>query len=58
MRAKTIKNTVYVETNVVNMYAKFQLHPEENITETSLYKSNPRFAPSNIIKMGETWGWY
>ena len=23
----TIKNTTYVETNVVNMYAKFQLHP-------------------------------
>ena len=21
------KNTIYVETNVINMYAKFQLHP-------------------------------
>ena len=26
-RAMTIKNTVYVEANVMNMYAKFQLHP-------------------------------
>ena len=26
--ATTIKkNTIYVETNVMNMYAKFQLHP-------------------------------
>ena len=25
--ATTIKNTVYVETNVMNMYAKNQLHP-------------------------------
>ena len=25
--ATTIKNIVYVETNVMNMYAKFQLHP-------------------------------
>ena len=27
------------------------------ITETSPYKSNPRFAP-NIVNMGEIWGWY
>ena len=25
--ATTIKNTIYVEANVLNMYAKFQLHP-------------------------------
>ena len=25
--ATTIKSTAYVETNVMNMYAKFQLHP-------------------------------
>ena len=25
--ATTIKNTIYVEANVMNMYAKFQLHP-------------------------------
>ena len=25
--ATTIKNTIYVETNLMNMYAKFQLHP-------------------------------
>ena len=25
--ATTIKNIIYVETNVMNMYAKFQLHP-------------------------------
>ena len=25
--ATTIKNTIYVEANVINMYAKFQLHP-------------------------------
>ena len=25
--ATTINNTIYVETNVMNMYAKFQLHP-------------------------------
>ena len=25
--AITIKNTIYVEANVMNMYAKFQLHP-------------------------------
>ena len=23
----TIKNKIYVEANVMNMYAKFQLHP-------------------------------
>ena len=23
----TVKNTTYVEANVMNMYAKFQLHP-------------------------------
>ena len=26
-RATTIKNILYVEANVVNMYAKFQFHP-------------------------------
>ena len=26
-QARTIKNIIYVETNVMNMYAKFQLHP-------------------------------
>ena len=26
-RAMTIKNTIDVEANVMNMYAKFQLHP-------------------------------
>ena len=25
--AATIKNTIYVEINVMNMYATFQLHP-------------------------------
>ena len=25
--ATIIKNTIYVEANVVNIYAKFQLHP-------------------------------
>ena len=25
--AMTIKNIIYVEANVMNMYAKFQLHP-------------------------------
>ena len=25
--ATTIKKTIYVEANVMNMYAKFQLHP-------------------------------
>ena len=25
--ATTIKNIIYVETNVMNVYAKFQLHP-------------------------------
>ena len=25
--ATTIKNTIYVEANVMNIYAKFQLHP-------------------------------
>ena len=35
--ATTIKNTIYAEANVMNMYAKFQLHPptasEEKIFE-------------------------
>ena len=26
-RAMTIRNIIYVEANVMNMYAKFQLHP-------------------------------
>ena len=26
-RATTIKNTIYVDANVMNIYAKFQLHP-------------------------------
>ena len=26
-RAMKIKNIIYVEANVTNMYAKFQLHP-------------------------------
>ena len=26
------------------------------ITETSMYKSDPRFAPNIIVKMGEIWG--
>ena len=25
--AMTIKNTIYIEANVMNMYAKFQPHP-------------------------------
>ena len=25
--ATTIKNTIYLEANVINIYAKFQLHP-------------------------------
>ena len=25
--ATTIKNTIYLEANVMNIYAKFQLHP-------------------------------
>ena len=25
--ATTIENTIFVETNVMNIYAKFQLHP-------------------------------
>ena len=28
--ATTIKNIIYVEANVMNMYAKFQLHPNYN----------------------------
>ena len=29
------------------------------ITETSSYKSNPKFAPKiNIVKMGKNWVWY
>ena len=35
--AMTIKNIIYVEANVINIYAKFQLHPlkasEEKISE-------------------------
>ena len=26
-KATTIKNKIYVEANVMNIYAKFQLHP-------------------------------
>ena len=28
------------------------------ITETSLYRSNPKFAPNSIVEMGKIWGWY
>ena len=32
----TIKNIIYVETNVMNMYAKFQLHPPYGFWEEDI----------------------
>ena len=36
-RATTIKNTIFVETNVVNMYAKFQLYPPYDFWEKDFW---------------------
>ena len=38
------KNAIFAKANVMNISAKFQLYGFWGITETSLYKSNPRFA--------------
>ena len=32
-------------------------HQKFDITETSPYKSDPRFPPYIIVKIGEIWGW-
>ena len=33
-----------------------ELSNQLDITETSPYKSDPRFPPKHIVKMGEIWG--
>ena len=35
--ATTLKNIIYVETNVMNMYAKFQLHPPYGFWEEDFW---------------------
>ena len=35
--ATTIKNTLYVEVNVMNIYAKFQLHPPYGFWEEDFW---------------------
>ena len=37
--ATTIKNIIYVETNVMNMYAKFQLHPHYGFWEEDFFNN-------------------
>ena len=33
-----MKHTIYVETNVMNMYAKFQLHPPYDFWEEDFFR--------------------
>ena len=35
--AMTIRNIIYVEANVMNIYAKFQLHPPYGILEDNFW---------------------
>ena len=53
----TIKNTIYEEANVMNMYAKFQLHPpygfwEEEICEY-FFENLPLMLPWQPIKVSD-----
>ena len=55
--ATTIKNIIYVETNVMNMYAKFQLHPlmtsEKKIFEYFFFENLVFRLPWQSIKISD-----
>ena len=36
-QATVIKNTIYVEANIINVYAKFQLHPQYGFQEEDFF---------------------
>ena len=36
--AMTIKNIIYIEANVMNIYAKFQLHPSYGASEKKIFE--------------------
>ena len=51
--ATTIKNIVYVEANVMNMYAKFHLHPSYGFLEEDFFENLPFMLPWQPIKFSD-----
>ena len=54
--AMTIKNTIFVAANVINMYVKFQLHPPYGFWEEDfkyVFENLPFMLPWQPIKFSD-----
>ena len=51
--AMTIKNIIYVEANVMNMYAKFQLHPPYGFWEEDFWIFFQKIGHAVVIKISD-----